>query len=220
MRGISHERPSRLLPLPGDPPVKEGGEEPSQQDLVLHPCTEVAVHQLTTCDVDSGACDHQTQKSEALDLTTHSPRPGPPQVATGARAGAQGMWGGAQGRLASGCSTPGHALSPGGGSLGHMSLDHPPSLRGLPCSALGLGNTPCFSIPSPKPKHLRQHWGLGFPYVWGEVTASTGRGVGSKPTQCYLPRGNLARPGGPGGHGLSQQRTHQQRGAGGGGGSV
>ena len=36
-------------------PVKEGGQEPPQQDFMLHPCTQVAVHELATRDVDPGA---------------------------------------------------------------------------------------------------------------------------------------------------------------------
>lgn len=43
-----------------DPPVEEGGEQPPQQHLVLHPRAQVAVHQLATCDVDAGACGRQT----------------------------------------------------------------------------------------------------------------------------------------------------------------
>lgn len=76
--------------LPRDPPVKEGGEEPPQQDLVLHPRTEVAVHQLAACDVDPGACDRR-QEHEARPCHPH-PRamtspgpPGPEQARLGGR---------------------------------------------------------------------------------------------------------------------------------------
>lgn len=61
----------------GDPPVKEGGEQPPQQHLVLHPGTEVAVHQLAACDVDTGACGRQTGHSEALAPAGESGVPGP-----------------------------------------------------------------------------------------------------------------------------------------------
>lgn len=53
-----------------DPPVKEGGEEPPQEHLVLHPCTEVAVHQLAASDVDPGACSRQTEDSEAQGMAS------------------------------------------------------------------------------------------------------------------------------------------------------
>ena len=211
-RGVSHRRPLRLLHLPRDPPVKEGGEEPSQQDLVLHPCAEVAVHQLTSCDVDARACEHQTQKSEALGLPTHTAQgQGLPGRLLGPEQVRRGVWGAAQGHPTSGCSTPGRALSPGGGSLGHVSPDHPGSLRGFLCSAQGLGNPPRLSIPSPKPKHLGQRWGLEFwrspgPVpVGGGALPAQGRGGGSEPTRYCLPQRNLARPRGPARRGPSHR---------------
>lgn len=48
-----------MLPNPGalgyTLPVKEGSQEPPQQDLVPRACTDVAVHELCPCDVYIGA---------------------------------------------------------------------------------------------------------------------------------------------------------------------
>lgn len=45
----------------GDLPVEEGGEEASQQYLVLHPRAQVTVHKLPARDGDAGACGRHTE---------------------------------------------------------------------------------------------------------------------------------------------------------------
>ena len=83
----------------GDLPVEEGGEEASQQNLVLHPCAEVAVHQLPARDVDARACGRQTQK-------------GGPQPQTQGHGQPRGCWGQDGRTTGEGVGGGGHGAAP------------------------------------------------------------------------------------------------------------
>lgn len=81
-------------PLPGileASPVKEGGEEAPQQDLVPRARTDVAVHELCPRDVHVGAWRGETEGGWGPQTATYPTRPGPllrapPQQLQGPRA--------------------------------------------------------------------------------------------------------------------------------------
>lgn len=117
LEGMRLPRP----PAGGDLPVEEGGEEAAQENLVLHPRAQVAVHQLPTRDVDAGACGRWRE-------TERPSSPGPGLLGPGQadrRCGGEAFptltapllqaW---DPRTLQAVLAPSGALSPGGGRLG------------------------------------------------------------------------------------------------------
>lgn len=184
--------PGRLRGLP----VKEGGKEPAEQHLVLHPGAQVAVHQLAARDVDAGACGPQTH-SEAGPGPPAGPHPGLGPIGRGAWLLARLValrprpWGRQSWRLA-------QRLTP----------NNPSSLKETP----GLGRGLRVLCPAPRalPKHGDGEWvtevvlglplpqhgpplgkGSAYPGLrcnqWAHIELSTPRRLGTK--GCGLPVG-------------------------------
>lgn len=212
-----------------DPPVEEGGEQPPQQDFVLHARTQVAVHELAACDVDPGACDRQTE------AVTHDPRPttfpgprGPEQVRPGP--GAAGKQGAAPGHPNSSSSAPPGAWDPTG--WGHRSrrpslcrgpvtcrsaLSHRPELcpqvalpasRASPACLLASPSLPQNESPSGR----GGRWDPGgqpAQHMRGEGAARHGQGCAQRADTALFIRQSLASPGRPAGPGSGEARAQR-----------